>query len=208
VRPPSGPSRVPIPPPPPSWWQRAGVRIRRLDRAGHRTALLVSGMVGGALVAWLTAAVIGLWLQPRFTLLELGAQRLAPDVDVAEPAVEQVDRYGAFDRRYAVRFPTPDGGRREVVANARRLRWDVTTTSPDRVVLHRDGIAATVSVGRSQTLVQTRVAGWVRTRQRQAQVVAVVLGAALGVRSMRVHLRRGPRPVRPTGRDIPQNRQS
>jgi hypothetical protein len=165
-------------------------------------------MLAGALLAWLTATVIGLWLQPRFTLLELGAQQLAPDAGQAQPPVEQVDRYGAFDRRYAVRFPTPDGGRREVVANAGRLRWEVTTTSSDRVVLDRDGIAAIVSVGPTETLVQTRVAGWVRTRQRQAQVVAVVLGGVLGLRSIRVQLRWRRRPLHAPGPDVAQNRQS
>lgn len=165
-------------------------------------------MLGGALLAGLAATVIGLWLQPRFTLLELGAQRLAPEVDEAQPPVEQVHRYAAFDRRYAVRFPTPDGGLAEVVTNASRLRWEVTARASDRVMLHRDGIVATVSVRPSQTLVRTRVAGWVRARQRQAQVVAVVLGAVLGGWSIWTKLRRRPRPVRGTGQGISENRQS
>ena len=205
---PAGRSRGSIPPPPPSWRQRARVRIHRLDRAGHRPTLLLAGVVGGALLAWLLATGIGLWLQPRFTLLEVGAQRLAPDVDAAQPPVEQVQHHGAFDRRYAVRFPTPYGGLPAVVGNARRLRWDVTTTASDRVVLHRDGVTATVSVEGSDTRVQTRVAVWVRTRQRQGRVVAALLGAALGGWSVWAQVRRRPRPVRPADQSVPQNRQS
>jgi hypothetical protein len=208
MQPPTGRSRASIPPPPPSLRQRARARIRRLDRAGHRPTLLAAGVAGGALVTWLLVALTGLWLQPRFTLLELGAQRLAPDVDAAQPPVEQVERYGAFDRHYAVRFPTPGGGLPAIVANARRLRWDVTTMAPDDAVLHRDGVTATISVEGPDTRVQTRVAAWVRTRQRQAQVVAVLLGAVLGGWSVWSQVRRRPRPVRAADQDCSRNRQS
>ncbi|HSJ47063.1 MAG TPA: hypothetical protein VK923_20520 [Euzebyales bacterium] len=205
---PTGRSEGPIPPPPPSLRQRAGARIRRLDSAGHRPTLLVAGVVFGALVTWLLVTVIGLWLQPRFTLLELGAQRLAPDVDAAQPPVEQVEHYGAFDRRYAVRFPTPDAGLPAVVAHARRLRWDVSASGLDRAVLNREGITATLSVDGPETRVQTRVAAWVRTRQRQSQVVALLLGAVLGGWSVWTQVRRRPRPVRSVDEGLAQNRQS
>lgn len=204
---PVGQLRGPIPPPP-SWRRRARARIRRLDRAGHRPALLLAGVVGGALASWLLASLIGLWLQPRFTLLELAAQRLAPEVDAAQPPVEQVGRHNAFDRRYAVRFPTPSGGLPAVVANARTLRWDVTTTSSDRAVLHREGVTAIVAVQGPDTRAQTRVAAWVRTRQRQAQAAATLLGAVFGGWSVWAQVRGRPRPVRATDGHVPQNRQS
>lgn len=204
----AGRFRGPIPPPPPSWRQRARAWIRRLDRAGHRSALLLAGVIGGALVSWLLVTVVGLLLQPRFTLLELGAQRLAPEADAAQPPVEQVERYGAFDRRYAVRFPTPDGGLSAVIVNARRLRWEVINTTADRAVLSREGVTAIVSVEGAVTRVQTRVAAWVRTRQRQAQAAAALLGAVLGGWSMWVQVRGRPRPVRAADEDSPRNRQS
>lgn len=189
--------RPPIPPPPPSWRSRLRAWVRRQDRAGRRAALLVGAGLAGAALAWTLAALLGFWLQPRFTVLELAAQRLAPDPASAQPAREDVGRFGAFDRGYAVQFPTPDGGLDRVVDRARRLRWRVVgPIGPDRVRLEREGVAATVAAGPSTTVARTRVAPWVRVRQRQARAAAAVLGGIAAVAWLWRQVRRRPRVVR------------
>lgn len=193
----TAPGRPPIPPPPPSLPSRLRAWVRRQDRAGRRGALLVGTVLAGAAVAWTLVALLGFWLQPRFTVLELAAQRLAPDPASAQPAREEVARFGAFDRGYAVQFPTPDGGLDRIIDRARRQRWLVVARDgPDRVAMEREGVAATVVAGPATTVAQTRVAAWVRIRQRQARTAAAVVGGAAAVAWIWRQIRRRPRPVR------------
>jgi hypothetical protein len=154
--------------------------LRRRDRQGRRVQVLATAAVLGGVLAWLIVGGVGLWLQPRFTVLELAAQRLAPDVGAAQPPVEQVATNGAFDRAYTVRFPTPAGGMDAVLDHATTQRWRVVDRSPrGRTVLHREGVVATVRVGPAVTTVRTRVSAGVRDRQRTSRRLAAAVGAAL-----------------------------
>ncbi len=169
-------------PPPLSRRDRLKSWLRRVDRSGRRWILLLCGGVFGAMGAVLITIAVGLLLQPRFIVLELGAQRLVPDGQTAQPPIEQVDRYAAFDRVYTVRFDTPDGGLPEVVANAVRQRWRVVSSAGDGVViLEREGVRAVVEVTDGTTIVDTGVAPSVRSWQRLARIVALVVGAGGGV---------------------------
>lgn len=186
----------PVPPPPPGRRVRLEAWLRRTARGGHGRALIAAATVLGALIGLVIATLVGLLLQPRFTVLELGAQRLAPGGLDAQPPIEQVADFSAFDRHYTVEFATPPGGRAAVVDHARRQRWQVIARGADDTVrLERDGVRADVTVAGDVTTVETRVARWVRTRQRQAQILALVVGGLwAGVAVWRV-IRRQPRLV-------------
>jgi hypothetical protein len=187
---------TPIPPPPPSRLHVVRSWIRHQARAGHRGVVVAEGAVCAALLAGVLATALGLLLQPRFTVLELGAQRLAPEQQTAQPPIEQVGRYEAFDRRYIVRFPAPSGGLPAVLTHARRQRWTVRARDGTRhAVLERDGVVAVVDVSGGTILAETRVAAWVRVRQRQARWGAVVLGGLLGGLWVWAQVRRRPRSV-------------
>jgi hypothetical protein len=150
----------------------------------------------GAVLAWLVVGGIGLWLQPRFTVLELAARRLAPDEGDAQPPVEQVTPNGAFDRGYIVRFPTPPGGLDVVLHHARAQRWRVVDRAGrDRATLDREGVVAIVRVAPVATTVRTRVASWVRNRQQAARRIAAVVGGALASGWVWWQIRRRPRAV-------------
>lgn len=133
------------------------------------------------MIAGLAVALAGVLLQPRFTVLEVAAQRLVPDGVSAQPPVEEVAPLRAFDRRYAVRFALPpDTGVRAVVAVAREQRWRVVEHGDGQVVLEREGVRATVTTAGGGALVRTQVAPWVRRSQDVAVWVAVVGGALAG----------------------------
>ena len=149
--------------------------------------------VVGALLCALVIGGAGVLLQPRFTALELAAQRLAPDRDAAQPPDEQVDTWQAFDRRYVVRFPVSDDGLTQVVERARGQRWQVVGTQRrNRVVLERQGIRATVTRADGLAEVRTRVAPEVRRAQRSAVGWSLFVGAAAGAVGMLQWLRQRP----------------
>ncbi|HEX6254417.1 MAG TPA: hypothetical protein VFZ70_01270 [Euzebyales bacterium] len=150
----------------------------------------------GGLLAWLLVGGLGLLLQPRFTVLELAAQRLAPASGDVQPPVEQVAPDGAFDRGYTVRFPTPEGGLGTLLDQARRQRWRVVATpGGGRATLDREGVVAVVRAGPAVTTVRTRVASWVRSRQRWARRLAAVIGAVLATGWVWRQIRRRPRAI-------------
>lgn len=155
--------------------------------------LAVVAAVVGALLCALVIGGAGVLLQPRFTALELAAQRLAPESVAAQPPREQVDGWQAFDRRYIVRFPASDAGLTQVVEWARRQRWHVVGTQRrDGVVLERQGIRATVTRVGALVEVRTRVAPWVRRAQRTTVGCSLPVGAASGALGMLLWLRRRP----------------
>lgn len=151
----------------------------------------------GLLAAGLVALVAAALLQPRFTVLELSAQRLAPDDPSAQPPLEQVDGYAAFDRRYVVDVTTPDGGLAAIVDRARRQRWRVVTVGAGAGAgtagLERGGVAATISVQGARTRITTRVADDVRARQRAGVVLGSLAGLLAGVWWVWWQLRGNPR---------------
>jgi HAMP domain-containing protein len=150
----------------------------------------------GLLVGGVVAVVAAVVLQPRFTALELSAQRLAPDDPSAQPPQEQVGPYDAFDRRYVVDVTTPDGGLAAIIDGARRQRWRVVTTGTaagGTAALERGGIAATVSVRDGTTRVTTRVADEVRARQRAGVAGGSLAGLVAGVWWVGWQLRGNPR---------------
>ncbi|MBW3605872.1 MAG: hypothetical protein KY460_13405 [Actinobacteria bacterium] len=179
---PTGPDRTAIvPPPPPSRRDRLRAWLRRLDRDGRRPVVLVGAAVVGAALAVTVAAAVGVLVQPRFTVLELASQRLVPDDRSAQPPVEHVAPFAAFDRRYTVRFETPDGRLGDVIDRAVRQRWTVVARSGDTVTLERDGVRATVVAAGPTTRITSRVAASVRTAQRWSRIVACVLGGLWGL---------------------------
>lgn len=179
---PTGPDHTAtVPPPPPSRRDRLRARLRRLDRDGRRPVVLVGAAVVGVALALILATVIGVLVQPRFTVLELAAQRLVLEDGNAQPPVEHVDPFSAFDRRYTVRFDTPDGGLGDVIDRAVRQRWTVVARSDDAVTLERDGVRAAVVAAGTTTRITTRVAASVRTTQRWSRTVAGVLGGLWGL---------------------------
>lgn len=147
----------------------------------------------GAVVGWLAAAVAGLLLQPRFTALELAAQRFAPDPVTAQPPVERLGPAGAFDRRYLVQFPAGPRATDDVVERARALRWRRVDDSDDPMVFDRGGIRATVAVSARAVTVRTAVAPSVRRGQRLARRIGAVTGAVLALVALWWWLRRRPR---------------
>lgn len=186
-----------VPHPPPSRRARLVAWLRRLDRAGHGWTLIVAAALVGGLAALLVATLAGLWLQPRFTVLELAAQRLAPQGAQAQPPVEEVTAYAAFDRHYVVEFPTPVAGLPAVVDLAREQRWQVRD-GPDggAVALERGGVRADVTVAGRTTRVETSVATWVRIRQEQARWAALAIGALVSAVWVWRQITRQPRLVR------------
>lgn len=201
MEPSSGRPRTAVPPPPPTRRARLRSWLRRRDRAGQRTVLLVAGAVIGLIAAVSLGIAAAALLQPRFTVLELGAQRLAPDDPSAQPPLEQVGRYGAFDRRYIVDVSTPEGGLPVIVDRAGRQRWrsvDVDA-SGGTATLERGGVTATVDVRGDTTRIATRVADEVRDRQRIGVAAAAVAGPLIGAGWVGWQLRGNPR-LRPAGR--------
>lgn len=151
--------------------------------------MLTVAALAGAAVAVVAVTVAGVLVQPRFTVLELAAQRLVPDDRTAQPAVEQVDRFAAFDRRYTVRFDAPQTGVQNVVDNAVRQRWQVRRSDGQVAVLEREGVRAVVTVAGGTARIDTRIADSVRSRQRWSVVAALVCGAAWSVWWTRRQLR-------------------
>lgn len=150
----------------------------------------------GLLVGGVVAVVVAVVLQPRFTALELSAQRLAPDDSSAQPPEEQVGPYDAFDRRYVVDVATPDGGLAAIIDGARRQRWRVVTPGTavgGTAALERGGIAATVSVRDGTTRITTRVADDVRARQRAGVAGGSLAGLVAGAWWVGRQLRGNPR---------------
>jgi hypothetical protein len=193
---PTDPRRGRVPPPPPSWSARLRSWVRRLDRRGARWQLLGAATVLGGVVGWLAVGGLGLLLQPRFTVLELAAQRLAPESGDAQPPVELVGPDGAFDRGYTVRFPTPSGGLMSLLDRAAAQRWRVVSRSrPGQATLEREGVVAVVRAGPAVTTVRTRVAARVRDLQRLARRVGLVAGALLAAGWVWQQVRRHPRAV-------------
>jgi hypothetical protein len=186
------------PPPPPSWRERVAATVRRLDRRGWRVTLLAGAAAAGAAVAFALVAAAGLLLQPRFTVLELAAQRLPPPQVQAQPPVETVAPGGAFDRAYVVKFPAFPGVLDDVVDRARGQRWTVVRRGDRAVVLQREGVRAAVTVDGATVEVRAAVAPSVRTRQRQARIVATGAGAVAAPALLWWWLRRRPR-LRATG---------
>ena len=183
-----------VPPPPPSRRARLSAWLRRKDRAGHGWRLVAAGAVIGGVVGLLVATLVGVWLQPRFTVLEVAAQRLAPEGLEAQPPVEEVAEYAAFDRHYTVEFPTPAGRLSTIVNHARRQRWEILDgPEAGEVALERRGVRADVVVATDTTRVETRVATWVRVRQRQARWLALLGGAVAGGVWVRREISRRPR---------------
>lgn len=181
-------------PRPPSRRDRLRSWLRRADRSRHRWMLLIGGAVSGAVTAVLLAGAVGLLLQPRFTVLEISAQRLVPDDLPAQPPLEQVGRYAAFDRHYVVRFDTPDGGLRDVVATAVQQRWRVVSGPRDgAVVLEREGVRAIVEATDATVVVDVGVAPSVRAWQRMARIGALAAGALGGAAWVWLQVRRQPR---------------
>lgn len=168
--------------------------LRRRDRAGQRARLLLAGGLLGMVAAGLLAVVAAALLQPRFTVLEIGAQRLAPDDPSAQPPQEQVGRYAAFDRRYVVDVATPDGGLSAILGRARRQRWEVVVPATDgTAALERGGVTAAVTVRGPTTRITTRVADAVRARQRVGVAAATLAGLVAGAWWVRWQLRGNPR---------------
>lgn len=134
----------------------------------------------GASFAVLAATFVGVLTQPRFTVLELAAQRLVPDGQDAQPPVEQVGRFAAFDRHYTVRFETTAPGLQDVLDTAVGRRWQVVSRSGRRgATLEREGVRAVVVVGGGTTRIDTAIATSVRDRQRWSRLVALGGGAGL-----------------------------
>jgi hypothetical protein len=156
--------------------------LRRLDRAGHRPAVLLGAVFVAAIVAVTVVSVVGLLVQPRFTVLELAAQRLAPEGQSTQPPVEEVDRFAPFDRHYTVLFDTPPSGLGSLIDTAERRRWRVMSRSGDRVVtLEREGVRAVITADDGNTRVDTGIADSVRARQRWSRLVALFVGAGWGL---------------------------
>jgi hypothetical protein len=199
VEPSSSRPRPAVPPPPPTRRARLRAWVRRRDRAGQRPLLVAVGALVGLVAAVSLAVVTAALLQPRFTILELGAQRLAPDDPSAQPPLEEVGRYGAFDRRYVVVVTTPEGGLPAIVDQAERQRWTVVAHGGASATLERGGVTATVEVRAATTRITTRVADEVRARQRIGVVAAAVAGPIIGAGWVWSQLRGNPR-LRPAGR--------
>ncbi|CAN5848402.1 hypothetical protein BH23ACT10_BH23ACT10_15760 [soil metagenome] len=152
--------------------------------------MLAAAALAGAAVAALVVAVMGVLVQPRFTVLELAALRLVPEGRTAQPAVEQVERFAAFDRRYTVRFDASAAGVQEVIDAAAQQRWKVVTRSGGRLAtLEREGVRAVVAVTGGTARIDTRIAPSVRAWQRWSVIAALVGGAAGGVWWTRRQLR-------------------
>jgi hypothetical protein len=157
--------------------------LRRLDRAGHRPAVLLGAVFVAAIVAVTVVSVVGPLVQPRCTVRGLAAQRLAPEGQSTQPPVEEVDRFAPFDRHYTVLFDTPPSGLGSLIDTAERRRWRVMSRSGDRVVtLEREGVRAVVVADDGNTRIDTSIADSVRARQRWSRVVALFVGAGGGLR--------------------------
>lgn len=143
--------------------------------------MLACAATVAATAAFAIVAMAGVLVQPRFTVLELAAQRLVPDGQTAQPPVEQIERFAPFDRRYTVRFDTPDEGLQGVIDAAVRRRWHVVGRSgAASVTLEREGVRAVIVVAGDTTQIDTGIARSVRRRQQGSRLAALLAGAGWG----------------------------